>query len=105
MFALFYSLYYSLFKGSWTLYTFTEITLTTKTILNGLGTFLTSIFNDNANTYDTLGETIVGSTFNNIPNILSLCALILALITSIGIVVMAVKGVKKAFGIFFGHIR
>ena len=43
----------------------------------------------------------------NITNnqVIYLLATVLATITSIGIVVMAVKGVKKAFGIFFGKIR
>ena len=102
MFALFFSLYYSMFTGSWTYYSNPNwIYQLIKNGVNGLGIFITSIFGDNT-TYTGFADNILGS---NLEGLYGIVALVLATITSIGIVIMAVKGVKKAFGIFFGLIR
>ena len=109
MFALFLKLYVSMFTGEWVGNTSNNMLQSTFTpILKELGTFITSIFGDNQMT--NFGETLssytsFGSNAVGVPNYLLLISLVLALITSIGIVVMAVKGVKKAFGIFFMGIR
>lgn len=105
MFALFFSLYYAMLTGFWTNFDYGSIfqsgTANTalKNVLNSFGKLLTSIFSDGL-TYDTLGNDFI-----NGGNVISLLAFVLALITSIGIVVVAVKGIKRVFGVFFMGIR
>ena len=108
MFALFFSLYYSMFTGTWAnTNTSTIMQIMTK-ILNAFGIWTSSLFNNVDTPMSTLGDTIFGiSPYTSITyqNIYVLVAFILALITCIGIVVMAVKGIKRVFSIFFMPIR
>ena len=102
MFLLFLNLYMAMFTGTWTNYqwqywiNYNHI----KENVSLLGTFITSIFGDNQ-------MTNLGDLFNaNMEqSLLNIVCFILALITSIGIVVLAVKGIKKVFGVFFMGIR
>lgn len=106
MFALFYNLYLAMFSGRWNAFTLNGISTLNKTLINKLGELLTSIFNNVSTPLNDLGDIMLSiESTSNSPLYLHLIALILATITSIGIVVMAVKGVKKAFGIFFMGIR
>lgn len=106
MFALFYSLYLAMFTGRWRAITLENMNSILKPIANAIGEFITSIFGDNVS-FSTLGDILFSGTNldTTIPNSLALVAFILALITSIGIVVMAVKGIKKVFGIFFYGVK
>lgn len=79
--------------------TFADLKINCQSVLDALGTFVTSIFSDG--NYTTLGTDL----FYNSINIFYVTSLILALITSIGIVVLAVKGIKRVFGVFFMGIR
>lgn len=104
MLLLFINLYTAMFRGTWVNYQWNTYIERLRTFFNGFGEFLTSIFNNVDTPMTTLGNTMFPSSDMDFTLII-LVSTILALITSIGIVVMAVKGVKKAFGIFFGHIR
>lgn len=104
MFTLFFNLYYAMFRGVWQNYTINDLKNLLTNAFNGLGTFLTSIFNDSA-TMDTLGNVLFESNITGAQPYMLVTSFVLASITSIGIVVMAVKGVKKAFGIFFMGLR
>lgn len=100
MFALFFSLYLSMFMGSWINPATRDIGLYINTLINKLGEVLTSLFNGTTSPVLDLGTTLTSS-YGGVPMYLSLVAFVLALITSIGIVVAAVKGIKKIFYVFF----
>lgn len=102
MFALFYNLYIAMFTGVWVQNDTSAIISQITRPFNVIGKFLTSIFNNVDTPMEDLGTTLFS---NNTNYMLYLVSFVLALITSIGIVVMSVKGVKKAFGIFFMGIR
>lgn len=107
MLGLFINLYLAMFTGRWNnIPGVLSYTAVLKDIFNGLGTFLTSIFGDAQmlNFGDVIATTTVIN-FVEYPNWLVLISFVLALITSIGIVVMAVKGIKRVFSIFFMPIR
>jgi hypothetical protein len=96
-----------MFSGQWSNVSWTQLfwqestpNTNMKNGLNSLGKLLTSIFNDGADAVTTFGNEMM-----NQGTIISLVSFVLALITSIGIVVMAVKGIKRVFGVFFMGIR
>lgn len=86
-----------MFTGTWISHTWQSWSQTFQPSMDVLGKFITSIFGDS--TYTTLGTDLSDAMF------LSIFANILTLITCIGIVVMAVKGIKRVFSIFFMGIR
>lgn len=108
MFTLFFSLYFAMLRGTWQNIATNQIPALVKPVTNSIGEFLTSLFNNVDTPMSSLGDALFqematgGSYYMPFQ---ALVAVILALITSIGIVVMAVKGVKKAFGIFFMLMR
>lgn len=101
MFLLFLNLYMAMFSGVWRNYGMQTYISYLKPLFNDIGLFFTSIFGNNQMT--TLGDAIFANS-SDFPYF-ALIALVLATITSISIVIMAVKGIKKAFGIFFMGIR
>lgn len=112
MFALFFSLYMSMFRGLWFNFSLTEIQNIMKPCLNGIGSFFTSLFNDVNTPMETLGDVLTANVnlyvdgfLRAFPTYMGLVAFVLALITSIGIVVVATKGIKKIFTVFFYGVR
>ena len=98
MVLLFIQLYYSIFQGTWSSITWNSISNNLKPFINGIGTFLTSIFGD-TQTMDTLGDILF---INGTKDALFMfISLILALITSICIVYACGKVLKRIFGVFF----
>lgn len=102
MYCLFYSLYVAMFIGSWQLFSWADVKTHLQAPLNDIGTFLTSLFNNVDNPFSTLGDAMFASYY---PKFIYLAAFVLALITSIGIVVVATKGIKKIFTVFFYGVR
>lgn len=100
MFSLFYSIYLALFTGFWESFTIDEACYNISRSVDGLGMFLTNIFGDGY--YDRLGDSLFYDGYNPF---FSIVAFILALITSIGIVVAVIKAIKHIFTIFFEGLR
>lgn len=107
MFALFFSLYLAMFRGSWQPVTLNGISSVIKDAINAFGEILTSIFNNVNTPMTNLGDVLtqVEYTYTGAPLYLNVVSFILALITSIGIVVVAFKGIKRIFTIFFQGVR
>lgn len=99
MFSLFFSLYLALFTGHWLYLDYYQVTGHMRNVFDGLGEFLTNIFGDGS--YNRLGATL----FDSDETLFFLISFILAIITTIGIIIVATKGIKRIFAIFFEGLR
>lgn len=99
MFGLFFSLYLALFTGEWVYMDYYRVTGFMRSVLDGLGEFITNIFGDGS--YNRLGATL----FDSEETLLFLISFVLATITVIGIAIFVVKGIKHIFTIFFEGLR
>lgn len=96
MFVFFFSLYLAMFTGTWFNYSLNDVLEYVKVTANALGQLVTSVFGDLQMT--NFGDLI----YNYYPELISI---VLATITSIGIVIVATKGIKKLFTVFFYGVR
>lgn len=101
MFLLFFNLYLAMFTGTWVNNSWSDIYYNAGQAFNSLGTFITSIFGDG--NFNGLGDALFAN--NDRIGLLMILSLVLATITSIGIVVVATKGIKKLFTVFFYGVR
>lgn len=117
MFGLFYALYLSLLHGEWLGPISTQDAIyaaenSLSTFFNALGRTLQNM---SVGTGNVTNNNSIIAIYTNVANetslawqtmdVVQISALVLALITSISVVVLAVKGIKHIFTIFFEGLR
>ena len=99
MFTLFFSMVVAMFTGDWYLYDFQEMSVLVKEPFGKVIEIITSLFN-NVDSAVTNVDGLMGM-FHGAPYFVYLVSAIIALVISIGIILVALKVVKRLFTILF----